>query len=233
MSESGPNQLVQNPEPGSFRLIATMGVAGLAAGLLLVGIYLLTKPLIEANQWEALQRAILGDEEDAAHEGVLAGAESIDIWVLRDGKLAPYDGPAGQLPSEEAIYSGRDAAGGLIGFAVPAEGPGFQDTVGLIYGFDPVRQVIVGMAVLESRETPGLGDKIIFDENFHAGFEALAIEPPIVTVRDGRDAPNEVDVISGATISSDAVVKIINGSTTRWVPLLNELVTDDRSEGGD
>ena len=79
---------------------------------------------------------------------------------------------------------------------------------------------MVGLAVLESKETPGLGDKIIFDEDFHACFEALAIEPKIVTVRDGRDAPNEVDIISGATISTDAVVDMINKSLERWAPIL-------------
>ncbi len=200
-------------EPSSARLIGTMGIAGLTAGLVLVGAYLVTKPQIEANQWNDLQAAI---------SQVLPGVTSTETWVVREGRLAAYDGPAGVLPAEEAIYSGKDGAGELIGYAIPAEGPGYQEAVKILYGFDVARERVVGMAVLESKETPGLGDKIIFDETFHAGFKDLAIDPPVVTVRDGRDAPNEVDVISGATISSDAVVSIINKSTQRWVPILEE-----------
>ncbi|MHC4142111.1 MAG: FMN-binding protein, partial [Planctomycetota bacterium] len=45
-------------------------------------------------------------------------------------------------------------------------------------------------------------------------------EPEIVVVKDGRDADNEVDAITGATISSKAVVKIINEANTRWLDLL-------------
>lgn len=221
MRTAGADPLEAPEEPSSFRLIATMGVAGLLAGLLLVGVYIVTKPLIAENQYNDLQEAI---------RQVLPGVHTTKTWVLRDGALAPYEGPEGELPKEEAVYSGVDQAGARIGFAVVTEGPGFQETVKVLYGFDPSRQVIVGMAVLESKETPGLGDKIIFDDNFHACFEALAIEPPIVTVRDGRDAPNEVDVISGATISADAVVSMINKSTKRWAPILTS--ASQSSEGG-
>lgn len=221
MSAVAPNELVKE-EPSSFRLIATMGVAGLAAGLVLVGIYLLTKPMIEANQWNDIQQAI---------GQVLPGVASTETWVVRDNAVAPYQGPKGVLPAEEAIYSGRDADGALIGFAIPAQGPGYQEAIKILYGFSVARERVVGMAVLESKETPGLGDKIIFDKTFHAGFKDLAVDPPVVTVQDGRDAPNEVDVISGATISSDAVVSIINKSTRRWVPILR--THDQASKGGE
>ena len=78
------------------------------------------------------------------------------------------------------------------------------------------------MQVLDSRETPGLGDKIITDDEFLANFEALAIEPSIVAVKKGKKThPNEVDSITGATISSEAVVKILNESSQQWAPMLS------------
>lgn len=205
-------------EPSSLRLVLTMGVAGLIAGLVLVGIYLVTLPRIQQNRWDALQLAI---------RDVLPGTESTETWVVRGDELAPYDGPEGQLPDEEAIYSGLTEDGTLIGFAVPAEGPGYQDTVGVLYGYDPVGEVIVGLAVLECKETPGLGDRIITDADFHANFQALAIGPEIVAVRGGREHPNEVDVISGATISSEAIVNMLNASTDTWSPRLSGFVEGD------
>jgi electron transport complex protein RnfG len=110
-----------------------------------------------------------------------------------------------------------------VGYAIPADGSGFMDTIKLIYGFDPTRRVIVGMAVLDSRETPGLGDKIITDSEFHENFVALVVEPEIDAVKKGKKtAENQVDCITGATISSEAVVSILNRSTQRWLPVLED-----------
>jgi electron transport complex protein RnfG len=78
------------------------------------------------------------------------------------------------------------------------------------------------MEVLESRETPGLGDKIIKDETFVANFRDLAVTPELVAVKKRRTRDNEVDAISGATISSNAVVRIINQSNARWLVRLPE-----------
>ncbi|MEW8139698.1 MAG: FMN-binding protein, partial [Candidatus Thiodiazotropha endolucinida] len=97
-------------------------------------------------------------------------------------------------------------------------GPGFQDTIRLLYGYQPKQRKVVGMEILESRETPGLGDKIYKDAEFVSNFDALSVEPEIVTVKRGaKAAPNEVDAITGATISSKAVVRIINQANQQWL----------------
>lgn len=203
-------------EPGPVRLVASLAIAGLLSGLVLVGVYLSTEPRIAKNRAEALRRAVYQ---------VLPGTDRIDTYVLDDaGVPAPWGGDGDRLPDGEAVYAGLREDGSLVGLAIPAEGSGFMDTIRLIYGFDPAREVVVGMAVLDSRETPGLGDKIIYDPEFLANFEALAVRPRIVPVKDGRDAPNEVDCITGATISSEAVVSILNESTERWIPRIEALL---------
>ena len=79
------------------------------------------------------------------------------------------------------------------------------------------------MEVLESKETPGLGDKIYKDAEFVANFRQLSIEPEIVTVKKGKkSAANEVDAITGATISSKAIVRIINETNDIWLSRLPE-----------
>jgi electron transport complex protein RnfG len=83
------------------------------------------------------------------------------------------------VPGDESIYAGFDETGRFVGWAIPAEGAGFQDTIRLLYGYVPEREEIVGMRVLESRETPGLGDRILKDPAFVAEFEGLAVEPRI------------------------------------------------------
>jgi Na+-translocating ferredoxin:NAD+ oxidoreductase subunit G len=201
-------------EPSAVRLAGTLAVAGLVSGLVLAGVMIVTAPAIEKNRAEALRAAIYT---------VVPGTQSIRTHALRDGRLVALEDASAPKGKEARIYEGLDADGRSIGFAIPGSGAGFQDTIELLYGFDPARSVIIGMAVLESRETPGLGDKIAFDPAFLKNFEALSVEPEIELVKKGaRSAPNQVDAITGATISCRAIVNILNTSTGRWQPVLKQ-----------
>ena len=210
-----------------MRLVLSLALAGLLSGLTLVGVYLLTAPRIERNKAEALNAAIFR---------VLPGTTEVTAYVVENDVPRLYVTDDNSLPTGEAVFVGRDATGQLIGFAIPAAGAGFQDTIGLIYGYDPQRKVIIGMEVLDSRETPGLGDKIIVDDEFLANFDALVVTPEIVAVKKGeKSEANQVDCITGATISSEAVVQILNNSSRRWLPLLEQLskeVSDGPHDGG-
>jgi len=194
-------------EVSSFKMLLTLGLAGMISGGVLVGIYEATAPRIERNRAEALERAIYE---------VLPGAVSKEAWVADgDGLKRPEVEPK---PGADAVYAGYDADGNRLGFAIPAAGAGFQDTIALIYGIDPARRRIVGMRVLESRETPGLGDKIIKDDHFVAEFDDLAVDPEIVALPKGTTTgEHEIDAISGATISSVAICNILNESNSRWL----------------
>ncbi len=195
----------------TLRLVFTLTLAGLLSGLLIVGAYEITLPRIEANQAAALRKAVFE---------VLPGTKQMQQLVWKDGHLV-VAGPAQKAPAPgSAIYGGYDQDGKFLGYAIPAAGPGFQDTIQLIFGFDPARQRIVGMQVLESRETPGLGSRIADDPDFHSQFKDLAVEPEVVLVKGHGDKPNDVDAITGATISSTAVVKIINTADATWLPKL-------------
>jgi electron transport complex protein RnfG len=201
--------------PTSLRLVASLAIAGLMSGLILVGVYLLTQPRILRNQAEAMRAAIFR---------VLPGSTNISTFVLVEDKLQPFVGGENEMPTGPAVFAGFDDNGDMIGFAIPAEGSGFMDAIKLIYGYDPKRRAIIGMQVLESRETPGLGDKILADPEFHANFVELLIDPAIVPVKKGKKTTaNEVDCITGATISSEAVVSIFNNSTRQWISLLEQI----------
>jgi electron transport complex protein RnfG len=203
-------------------MVATLAIAGLLSGGALVGIYLWTLPRIRANQQAALERAITE---------VLPGTEAIATYELVGGVLGAVEEGSTEEAGER-VYAGRAADGSLLGYAIPADGPGFMDTIGLIYGYDPHARSIVGLAVLESRETPGLGDKIVHDAEFLANFSSLAIDPEIVPVKGDASERNEVDCITGATISSEAVVSILNRSTARWADLLGGESDERSAEGG-
>ena len=63
-----------------------------------------------------------------------------------------------------------------------------------------------------------------------ASFDDLSIDPQVVAVKKGsKAAANEIDAITGATISSKAVVRIINQANARWHQRLG---TQDDIESG-
>lgn len=190
--------------PSSLRLVLTLAIAGLVSGVAIIGIYETTLPTITANKARELREAVFK---------VLPGVSAMQPLVYRDGELVVSEPDK----DEPVVYGGYDDNGEFVGYAMPGAGPGFQDTIALLYGYKPAENLVVGMEILESRETPGLGDKIYKDMDFVDEFYALTIEPQIVAVKKGtKTADNQVDSITGATISSKAVVRIINETHAAW-----------------
>ncbi|MEJ2297038.1 MAG: FMN-binding protein [Woeseiaceae bacterium] len=199
------NAPAQDRAPSSLRLVLTLAIAGLLSGVAIIGIYETTLPTITANKARELREAVFK---------VLPGVTQMQALVFRDSELVVVPEPD---KDEPVVYGGYDDQGGFVGYAVPAAGPGFQDTIALLYGYQPGEELVVGMEVLESRETPGLGDKIYKDMDFVNEFKTLAIEPEIVAVKKGtKTSDNQVDAITGATISSKAIVRIINEAHAAW-----------------
>lgn len=195
-----------------LRLVATLTIAGLFSGLSIVIAYRTTLPRIQANQRAALERAVFE---------VLPGTVRLERLSWNGKTLAA--GVAGQGALDESIFAGYNAADALVGYAVPGSGAGFQDTIKLIYGLDPTAASVLGMTVLESRETPGLGDKIYKDPKFAGEFRELVVEPVIELIKGHGQNANQVDAITGATISSRAVVKIVNQANAIWRPRIAAL----------
>ena len=90
------------------------------------------------------------------------------------------------------------------------EGNGYQGLIKMVVGVDSQIKTMKGMEVLESQETPGLGAEIAVDP-FKAQFSGLPITHQIEYVKNEKPTePYEIEAITGATISSRAVVNILN-----------------------
>jgi electron transport complex protein RnfG len=191
-------------QASAMRMVASLGIAGALAGVLIVVVFTVTLEPIEAHKAEVLRRAVGEVLRDPARYETLYATP---YGVFESPSAAGAEG------GSEKIYVGLDANGRATGVAVKAAAAGFQDVITLIYGFEPTTGRLLGMKVLESKETPGLGDKIEKDLAFVAQFEQAT--PPLAAVKRGTGASGEIDAITGATISSRAVVRIINGSLNR------------------
>ena len=208
-----PEQEAPLEKPVStFRLVATLAIAGTLAGLLIVLVNQHTKPLIDAYKAEQLQKAVYEVLPDTAH---------YDTYYLVDSKLS-LTLPEGAKESEyKRIYAGYNADNKLNGVAMSRGESGFQDVIMIIFGFNPNSGKLMGMKVLDSKETPGLGDKIFKDMKYVNQFFAGPLTPLIPTKPGmGKGLPGEIDTITGATISSKKLIEIINHALEEWKPLL-------------
>ncbi|HEV8216085.1 MAG TPA: FMN-binding protein [Gemmatimonadaceae bacterium] len=196
----------------SWRLLAMMTGAGAIAGLLIVSAYTLTLPRIERHQGEVMEAAV---------KEVLKAPASYDTLYLLNGALVKNVPSGTDRKKLEKVYLGRDAAGKRIGFALSAAENGFQDLVTLMFGYDASAHKLIAMKVIGNKETPGLGNKIETDSTFVNGF-VNAVAPINGVKKDrGKSTANDVVMITGATISSRAVIRIIDNAIARWQPLMD------------
>jgi len=174
-------------------MMITLAVVGLFAGGSLAFIYQWAEPQIAAHQERALTQAIFN---------VLPGT--------KDYRFLEEDHPG--------IYRCEDTSGNLVGYAVVGEGGGYQDKIRVMVGVKPDLETLGGIEILYTKETPGLGGKIATDDvlqpsgkTFTQQFRQLIVSPPIEYVKNRKPrAPNQIQAITGATLSSRAVVQIVN-----------------------
>lgn len=169
-----------------------MAICLVASGLL-VGIHLLTAPRIEEQA---------AGERDAALKEVLSRAARFEV-VEENGKII--------------YYRGLDKNGKFIGAAFTASAKGYSSTIETVAGMLS-DGTITGIKITSQNETPGLGSRIteVKDDttiwSFFAGRrKAKELKPWFQEQFAGKkiNQLDQVHAITGATISSEAVMKSV------------------------
>ncbi len=170
--------------------------ASFAFGLLLAVTNAAWQPRIIQNELDKFNNLA----KDLLTEAVSfeVAAESIEIKLAK-GKKANVD-----------IKKGLSADGSCLGWAFVCQGPGFADKIRLVLAVDSEFEKLAGFGVLASNETPGFGDKIK-GEAFRSQFAGAPVEGlGLSKTGDHKLIDSEIVAISGATVSSEAVIKILN-----------------------
>ena len=217
----------QAPATPAFAMFRTLVMTALLSGLLVVLVVQWATPHIEANQKAATEAAVFN---------VVKGATVSKPFFATENGLLPADQATG---AGTMIYAGYDDAGSLIGIALPGVANGYAGPVHVMYAWQPEKQAITAYQVLTMTETPGLGDKVLTDENFLANFHNLdarlaednsGLANDIVTVKNGTKVNEwEIDAISGATVTSAAIGVAVNQSAQQWLPVIHsamDMITD-------
>jgi len=171
-------------------------VASFVFGLLLAVTNAAWQPKIiqnEINKFNDLARALL--TKTASFDTV---AEAVEVDIGK-GKKVKTD-----------IKKGVSADGECVGWAFVCEGSGFADKIKLVLTVDAAFEKLAGFGVLASNETPGFGDKIKGDY-FRSQFQgAPAAQLILSKIGDDKKIDGQIVAITGATVSSEAVVEILN-----------------------
>ena len=176
-------------------------VASFCFGLLIAVTSAALSPRIrqnEINKRNRLVSALLPEAKD-----FILLDEQLEIKSLR-GKAENVE-----------IYKAVSDANECVGWSFETVGSGFADKIKLVVALDKNVEKIAGFDVLASAETPGFGDQIKYDF-FRDQFKgAPAGELKLVTIGERDEIDSEIVAISGATISSEAVVEIVSNSVTQ------------------
>lgn len=218
-TQTSPSSTPNMPTP--WVIYRTLVGVGMLCALFIVSVFELTGPSIEQNRAAAIKKAIYT---------VLPGAISKQIYQMNHhSEFALYNAKDN---TADFVYAGFDEQQQLVGVAILTQGRGYQDRIRIMYGYAPDKQRIIGLVVLESRETPGLGDKIETDASFVSNFKDLdvridenmnALLNDLVLVKSGQKKHAwQIDGITGATISSQAITDMLRTSSNKWLPLIQQ-----------
>lgn len=127
-----------------------------------------------------------------------------------------------QIPDDKGrpmlvdVRRGLDASGACAGWAFVCEGSGFADKIKLVVCVDAKFEILTGFQVLASNETPGFGDKITIQNGFYqAQYKGAPAERlTLHKAGDSKLIDSEIIAITGATVTSQAVVDILNAYVT-------------------
>lgn len=188
---------------GLIKDTLVLAVITLVSGFLLAFTYQITKKPIEQQ---------MNDKKMNAYKEVFFDAES---FYNNDYAKKMFDltttftnsGKYGKVGIDEILAAKK--SGEFVGYVVTAySDDGYGGKIKISLGYDTKNKKITKIKVLEASETAGLGAKIA-EDSFSGQFMGFSAKEATL-VKSNKSADNEIQAISGATISSTAVTNIVN-----------------------
>lgn len=154
------------------------------------------------------------DAENARKE-VMPGAdafepiEDLDALIAQKPELEPV---------KEAYTALKD--GSQEGFVYLVSVKGYGGSLKMMVGIGNDNS-ITGVKIVEMKETPGLGSKAV-EEPFHSQLFGFTPQKPLQVVKGTKSGPEDIEAITGATITSKAVVKGIQAAVDMTAELVQK-----------
>jgi len=124
-----------------------------------------------------------------------------------------------QLPDgskeKATIFEALASDGQRVGWSFNARGVGFAGPIELVIAVDKDFQKMMGFNVLASSETPGFGDQMKTDYYRNQFINAPAERFTLAKTGSPAIIDSQIVAITGATVTSQAVVNIVNTFLTQ------------------
>lgn len=119
-------------------------------------------------------------------------------------------------PIEMNIFPAKKG-GKLIGFAYSTAGMGHEGLINVMIGLD-TKGKVTGLRIMTNSETPGLGSRIA-EPKFTDQFKGISLSDNVELSSKG----GKIDAVSGATHSSEGVVKAVRKAFELYPALKKEV----------
>ena len=163
-----------------------------ATGLILGGVYTMTLEPI---------RLVQEQEKNEALASTLPGATEFKAVEIKDGN-----------PMITEIYEGS-ANGEVKGYNFTVTPKGYAGLITTVVGINNEGRVM-DIKILSHSETPGLGAKAV--EPAFAGQFKEKLAPQLSVTKTPPESDDQIQAISGATITSSAVISGVNTALEYW-----------------
>lgn len=171
----------------------------LVAGIFLGFVYEITQGPIANEQQKA---------KEEAYKEVFEGADSFKEYDLDVEATDEMLLDAGYASSINEIMEVHDASDEIIGYVLTVTShEGYGGDIQFVMGVD-LSGTLNGISFLSISETAGLGMKAK-DESFYSQFAGKNVDQFVYT-KTGKQNDNEIDALSGATITTNAVANTVN-----------------------
>ena len=173
----------------------------------LVAVDQLTKDTIARNKAVKLKKGILSSlnieyDEDDIDEKFSANIEVIETKGSESAKF----------------YQSKTS--GDIAFEI--SGTGVQGPIHATIALSPDLEQVRGLSIVGQEETPGLGGRIV-ETDFLNRFKDKKVTSGLAILSPGKAAAdNEVDGITGATLTCNALEELLNSEIKRYVVMFRE-----------
>lgn len=189
-----------------LRMALTLfAITAIVAAVLALANYF-TAPIIANAAKERLDDSLRVLKEDAASFEELP---SFPKEILTGGAKVPVT----------AVYAAKGADGAFIGFCIQVAPNGYSNTIDMIVATDR-EGAVSGVQILSIADTPGIGMKVESDEAFRNS--VIGFSESISIVKKAPSFKDEVQVISGATVSSTAYLNGVNAA----IDVANQMIEE-------
>lgn len=132
---------------------------------------------------------------------IKATNEAMQVLVVGATDFERLEIPENSNPLVKEFYIGTNGAD-TVGYCIKVSPYGYGGPIEIVVALDN-SGVVLGTEIIDHTETSNLGSKIKDDPSFSAQF--IGKSTSLVITKTGATAVNEIDAISGATISSAAM----------------------------